>query len=44
MKPVAALDQLHVFLFEDVAVRGAIVQLDESWRFIRSNSSESISP
>ena len=36
MKPVAALDQLHVFLFEDVAVRGAIVQLDESWRFIRS--------
>lgn len=36
MTPPASRDQLHVFLFEDVAVRGAIVQLDESWRFIRS--------
>jgi molecular chaperone Hsp33 len=36
MKHVDARDQLHVFLFEDIAARGAIVQLDESWRFIRS--------
>lgn len=36
MKPLAARDQLHVFLFENLAVRGAIVQLDECWRHIRS--------
>lgn len=29
-------DLLHVFVFENIAVRGAIVQLGESWRFIRS--------
>ncbi len=29
-------DLLHVFLFEHVAVRGALVQLDQSWRTIRS--------
>ena len=29
-------DLLHVFVFERVAVRGALVQLDATWRFIRS--------
>lgn len=29
-------DQLHVFLFEQVAVRGALVQLDQTWRSIRA--------
>jgi len=29
-------DLLHVFLFEHIAVRGAMVQLDETWRHIRS--------
>jgi molecular chaperone Hsp33 len=29
-------DQLHVFLFEQLAVRGALVQLDEAWREIRA--------
>jgi molecular chaperone Hsp33 len=29
-------DLLHVFVFEQIAVRGALVQLDASWRFIRS--------
>jgi molecular chaperone Hsp33 len=29
-------DSLHVFLFEHCAVRGAIVQLDAAWRFMRS--------
>ncbi len=28
-------DQLHVFLFEQIGVRGALVQLDEAWREIR---------
>ena len=28
-------DLLHVFLFEQIGVRGALVQLDESWREIR---------
>jgi molecular chaperone Hsp33 len=28
-------DQLHVFLFEHIAVRGALVQLEETWRTIR---------
>jgi len=29
-------DQLHVFLFEHHAVRGALVQLDAAWKTIRS--------
>ena len=29
-------DQLHVFVFENVAVRGALVQLGATWRHIRS--------
>jgi len=29
-------DLLHTFLFEHSAVRGAIVQLDAAWRFMRS--------
>jgi molecular chaperone Hsp33 len=29
-------DQLHVFIFERLAVRGAIVQLDTEWRSIRA--------
>jgi len=29
-------DLLHVFVFEHIAVRGALVQLDASWHFIRS--------
>jgi molecular chaperone Hsp33 len=29
-------DLLHVFLFEHIAVRGALVHLDETWRHIRS--------
>lgn len=29
-------DLLHVFIFEHSAVRGAVVQLDETWRHIRS--------
>jgi len=29
-------DRLHVFLFEHVAVRGAVVQLDTAWKTIRS--------
>jgi molecular chaperone Hsp33 len=32
----AMSDSLHVFLFEHCAVRGAIVQLDAAWRFMRS--------
>lgn len=36
MNAAVPRDQLHVFLFENIAARGAIVQLDESWRFIRS--------
>jgi len=36
MKPASARDCLHVFLFEHIAVRGAIVQLDETWRYIRA--------
>jgi len=28
-------DLLHVFMFEQIAVRGALVQLDECWREIR---------
>lgn len=36
MKPSNARDLLHVFLFEHIAVRGAIVQLDATWRTIRS--------
>jgi molecular chaperone Hsp33 len=35
MKAVAMSDLLHVFLFEQIAVRGALVQLNESWREIR---------
>jgi molecular chaperone Hsp33 len=29
-------DLLHVFVFEEIAVRGALVQLDATWRFVRS--------
>jgi len=29
-------DLLHVFVFEHIAVRGALVQLDAAWQFIRS--------
>ena len=29
-------DSLHGFMFEHVAVRGAIVQLDAAWRFMRT--------
>lgn len=29
-------DRLHGFVFEHIAVRGAMVQLDATWRFIRS--------
>lgn len=36
MKPATPRDLLHVFIFEHIAVRGAIVQLDETWRYIRS--------
>lgn len=36
MTSAVVRDQLHVFLFDHIAVRGAIVQLDQSWRFIRS--------
>lgn len=36
MKPSTSRDALHVFIFEHIAVRGAIVQLDETWRYIRS--------
>lgn len=32
----AAGDLLHPFLFEHIAVRGAIVQLDAAWRFMRT--------
>lgn len=28
-------DRLHVFIFEDLAVRGALVQLDAAWQSIR---------
>jgi molecular chaperone Hsp33 len=28
-------DLLHTFIFEHIAVRGAIVQLDSAWRFMR---------
>jgi molecular chaperone Hsp33 len=31
----AVSDLLHTFLFEHTAVRGAIVQLDATWRFMR---------
>jgi molecular chaperone Hsp33 len=36
VKPAAARDLLHVFVFEHIAVRGALVQLDDTWRYIRS--------
>ena len=32
----AMSDRLHVFLFENLAIRGALVQLDETWREIRA--------
>lgn len=36
MIPTSARDLLHVFVFEHIAARGAIVQLDDTWRYIRS--------
>jgi len=36
MMPANTRDSLHTFLFEHIAVRGAIVQLDQTWRTIRS--------
>jgi molecular chaperone Hsp33 len=32
----AVSDSLHGFVFEHVAVRGAVVQLDAAWRFMRT--------
>jgi len=36
VKPSTTRDLLHGFIFEHIAVRGAIVQLDDTWRYIRS--------
>jgi molecular chaperone Hsp33 len=36
MKTSSTHDLLHVFIFERIAVRGAIVQLNDTWRTIRA--------